>query len=155
MAKAEIQKKLCLTLQQSLPDIRKIAGWTAQDLAELLGVARQTIGNWESVPPRSKITYPQYLAIRALLNQEIKSSGNKRLGEIVINRLDSPFLKEMSPETLSTLTAGLSLLSEPMTSLCQQMTPAIEEIANVIGQHLTELLEHKDIDKQCKHQDSK
>lgn len=64
-------------LRRDLPTIRSIAGWSAERLAELLGVSRVTVVNLENT--ENKMSVIQYLAIRKLIDEEIKDSGNSRL----------------------------------------------------------------------------
>lgn len=55
--------------RKNLPIFRKAVGWSGEYLAELLDVSRATIINIESKD--GKMSVVQYLAIRALLNEEI------------------------------------------------------------------------------------
>ena len=78
-------------LRRALPTIRIIAGWSAARLAELLGVTRATIVTLENT--EYKMSIIQYLAIRKLLEEEIKDSSNQRLAatiEILVDREDIP-----------------------------------------------------------------
>ena len=61
-------------LQKNLYSIRKIAGWKAKDLANRLGVTKQTISNLET--GKVKMTQVQYIAIRAVFEYEIASNPN-------------------------------------------------------------------------------
>ncbi len=75
--------------RRDLSTIRNLAGWSAARLAELLGVTRATIVTIENT--EYKMTVIQYLAIRKLLDEEIKDSSNHKLGaaiEILIDRED-------------------------------------------------------------------
>ena len=56
-------------LQENLASIRKIAGWTAEDLGELLGVSKQNISNLEN--DNTKLSQAQYVAIRHFLDYQI------------------------------------------------------------------------------------
>ena len=63
-------------LQRNLPLLRACAGWTAQDLADLLEVSRQSISAWENYDSNGKkkgvkLSKTQYLAIRKLLDDEV------------------------------------------------------------------------------------
>jgi transcriptional regulator with XRE-family HTH domain len=55
-----------------LAAIRKIAGWTAEELGDMIGVTKQTISNLET--GNSKMTPTQYIAIRAVLDSEMERS---------------------------------------------------------------------------------
>ena len=63
-------------LQAYLALIRCCAGWTAANLAEKLGVKRQTISTIEQGEEKYKMTRMQYLAIRKVIDDEIASSGD-------------------------------------------------------------------------------
>ncbi len=80
-------------LRRDLPTIRSIAGWSAERLAELLGVSRATIVNLENT--ENKMSIIQYLAIRKLIDEEIKESYNQQLEWAVsffVDREDVPEL---------------------------------------------------------------
>ena len=66
------EKKINL-LQQNLSSIRKIAGWTTEELGDKIGVTKQTISNLEN--NKTPMNFTQYIAIRAVLDCEIE--GNK------------------------------------------------------------------------------
>ena len=59
-------------LQENLSAIRKIAGWTAEQLAEKIGVTKQTISNLET--GKSQMSLTQYIAIRTILDHEIETN---------------------------------------------------------------------------------
>ncbi|MGN8695548.1 helix-turn-helix transcriptional regulator [Bacillota bacterium HCP3S3_F1_1] len=61
-------------LQNNLPSLRKLAGWTAEDLGDKVGVTKQTISNLET--GRTKMSKIQYIAIRAVLDYEAQSNQN-------------------------------------------------------------------------------
>lgn len=76
-------------LQVNLNSIRKIAGWTAQDLGNKIGVTKQTISNLEN--QKTEMTLTQYIAIRTVLDYEIENnSSNKVLPQVVHILLDVP-----------------------------------------------------------------
>ena len=79
-------------LQQHLSVIRKVAGWTAEDLGKLIGVTRQTISNLEK-STTTTMSKTQYIAIRAVLDYEIESSKNdtlRRVVQILVDKEDIP-----------------------------------------------------------------
>lgn len=59
-------------LQDNLSVIRKIAGWTAEELGEKIGVTKQTISNLENKKTPMNLT--QYIAIRTVLDYEIENN---------------------------------------------------------------------------------
>lgn len=69
------EKQICISrLQDNLAAIRRIAGWTAEQLGERIGVTKQTISNLEN--KKTPMTLTQYIAIRAVLDYEIKNNPN-------------------------------------------------------------------------------
>lgn len=84
--KKEMEKRI-QKLQDNLPAIRKIAGWRAVDLGELIGVTKQSISNLET--HKSKLTLTQYIAIRHMIDYQIKThQENTALKQIVPLLLD-------------------------------------------------------------------
>lgn len=76
-----------LLLQQNLAAIRKIAGWTAEQLADRIGVTKQTISNLET--GRTPMNLTQYIAIRAILDHEIETNKeNTVLPQVVTILVD-------------------------------------------------------------------
>ena len=61
-------------LQENLQTIRKVAGWTTEELGQKIGVTKQTISNLEN--KNTKMTKTQYIAIRAILDYEIDLNEN-------------------------------------------------------------------------------
>ena len=57
-------------LQENLQTIRKLVGWTIDELGEKIGVSQQTISNLENV--NTKMSLTQYIAIRAVLDYEVQ-----------------------------------------------------------------------------------
>ena len=82
--KEKKQKQIQL-LQQNLCSIRKIAGWTAEQLGEKIGVTKQTISNLEN--SKSPMNLTQYIAIRSILDYEIESNPDNTVLPQVINIL--------------------------------------------------------------------
>lgn len=82
--KEKKQKQIQL-LQQNLCSIRKIAGWTAEQLGEKIGVTKQTISNLENSKTPMNLT--QYIAIRSILDYEIESNRDNTVLPQVINIL--------------------------------------------------------------------
>ena len=61
-------------LQRNLPSLRKLAGWTAENLGDKIGVTKQTISNLET--GRTVMSKIQYIAIRAVMDYEAKTNQN-------------------------------------------------------------------------------
>lgn len=87
------QQKHIRRLQDNLASIRKIAGWTAEQLGEKIGVTKQTISNLEN--NKSPMNLTQYIAIRSVLDHEIQSNHeNTVLPEVVAILLDNDDIDE-------------------------------------------------------------
>jgi transcriptional regulator with XRE-family HTH domain len=82
--KEKKQKQIQL-LQQNLCSIRKIAGWTAEQLGEKIGVTKQTISNLEN--SKTPMSLTQYIAIRSILDYEIESNKDNTVLQPVITVL--------------------------------------------------------------------
>ncbi len=87
--KASIEK-----LRRNLPTIRNIAGWSAERLAELLDVSRATVVTLENT--ENKMSVMQYLAIRKLLDEEIKDGTNQQLARAVEFLIDCDDIPEIA-----------------------------------------------------------
>ncbi len=89
----KIQQKQIRRLQDNLSSIRKIAGWTAEQLGEKIGVTKQTISNLEN--RKSPMNLTQYIAIRSVIDHEIQNNPeNTVLPEVVTILLDKDDIDE-------------------------------------------------------------
>lgn len=87
-------------LKSNLLAIRKFAGWTTQELGDLIGVSKQTISNLERKEDY-QMTLTQYLAIRAVLGAEIEAHPeNELLKTAVAVLVDDENLSEEEQEML-------------------------------------------------------
>jgi transcriptional regulator with XRE-family HTH domain len=59
-------------LQDNLGIIRKLAGWTVEELGDRIGVTKQTISNLEN--RKTEMSLPQYIAIRSAIQYEIETN---------------------------------------------------------------------------------
>lgn len=74
-------------MQSKLKPIRQIAGWTAEQLGQKIGVSKQTISNLENM--RSPMSLTKYIAIRTILDYEIETNKeNIVLPQVVSILLD-------------------------------------------------------------------
>lgn len=89
----DITNEKIFKLQKNLPIIRNLAGWTAEDLGDRIGVTRQTITNIEKSETLS-MTKTQYIAIRAVLEYEIEQSKNAVLADSISVLVDADDLSE-------------------------------------------------------------
>ena len=99
-------------LQDNLSAIRKIAGWTAQDLGKKIGVTKQTISNIEN--KKTEMTLTQYIAIRTVLDYEMENNkANEVLPQVVHLLLDVPDekLTDAEHQRLNEATATLAAAS--------------------------------------------
>lgn len=85
------QEIIC-RFQDSLSTLRKVAGWSAEDLGKQLDVTRQTIVNLET--GRIKMTKIQYLAIRMAFQREIEEHENKTLEKVLVLLVDAEGLDQ-------------------------------------------------------------
>lgn len=83
-------------LTENLPTIRKVAGWSSEELGDLIGVTKQTISNIET--HKSQMSKTQYIAIRAVIDYEIQENPDnellKKTVSILLDSDDSPESKK-------------------------------------------------------------
>lgn len=93
-------------LQTNLSSLRKIAGWTAEDLGNELDVTKQTISNLET--GKTKMSRVQYIAIRAVLDMKAKKNENlSKAMNLVLNDDDSTAKEqEKNEEKVKTVAAA-------------------------------------------------
>lgn len=104
MAVPEIERRWIGKFQENLSIIRKVAGWTTQELADELGVARQTVSNLETgKTPMSKL---QYLALRTVFNAEIAEHDNRDLARVITTLVDEPLRGEENGDDADDATEG-------------------------------------------------
>lgn len=72
-------------LQKNLSTIRKIAGWTTEQMGNKIGVTKQTISNLEN--GKNPMSFTQYIAIRAILDHEIETNTNNEVLPKVVSIL--------------------------------------------------------------------
>lgn len=65
--------------------MRKIAGWTAEELGTIIGLSKQTIIGFEN-DPNIDLSYVQYIALLAVFEQKAKDDENESL-EAILNLL--------------------------------------------------------------------
>ncbi len=93
--------------QSCLPTLRKVAGWTAEDLGNKLDVSRQTIINLES--KKIEMTKIQYIAFRTVFEAEATTSNNDTLGNLIKILVDSDSVPdEKKDELKQTVSAAVS-----------------------------------------------
>lgn len=143
MSDIEKKQKQTKLLQQNLRSIRQIAGWTAEQLGEKIGVTKQTISDLENI--KRPMTLTQYLALRSILNEEICSNSNnaallRQVIEILVDNgaeleeekyLEIKDTVETVAATAKTGKKGTSLDKVFMTLL--RATPGIASALTTLG----------------------
>ena len=119
-------------LQKNLATLRKIAGWSAEDLADMIGVTRQTIVNLEN-NSNYQMTKIQYIAIRAVMEAEIESSSNSTLGQVINILIDTDDVSEEKKETVQkTVTEATNSLGRRAGSVAAGIA-AIAALSPILG----------------------
>ncbi len=108
MSENEKREKQIKKLQQNLSAIRKIAGWTAEQLGDKIGVTKQTISNLEN--GKTPMTFTQYIAIRSILDYEVETNKeNTVLPQVITILLDKG--DELSEEDYSKVKEAIETVS--------------------------------------------
>lgn len=108
----DTKKEQIQLLQKHLSSIRKIAGWTSEQLGDKIGVTKQTISNLENSKTQMSLT--QYIAIRAVLDYEIQTNKENvvlaQVVEILLNRNEefTDEEREKISESVETIAATAS-----------------------------------------------
>lgn len=123
-------------LQENLRSIRMIAGWTTEDLGNKIGVTKQTISNIEN--HKVKLTQTQYIAIRAVLEYEIKENPkNVVLAQVIPILLDyeDENKKDEIKEAVETIAATASggIQGEQLLTVSNALLNPLIEAGNFIG----------------------
>lgn len=80
MNNEKLQKDMDI-LSANLVLIRKTAKWSTQDLGDMVGLSKVTISNIEN--KKCPLTQIQYIAIRSVIDYEIKENKNEKLGKVM------------------------------------------------------------------------
>ena len=72
-------------MKKHLKSLRKIAGWTEDELGAIIGLSKQTINGFEN-NPKTPLSYVQYIALLAVFEQKAKDDKNESL-EAILNLL--------------------------------------------------------------------
>ena len=99
-------------LQRNLSSVRVIAGINATSLANILGLTKQAISNWELM--KTEMSYSQYLAVCMLLIDALKNNPNnivlQKVVETIIVNVEKIKLSEIV--TIENVLAALASLKE-------------------------------------------
>ncbi len=102
------RKRQILLLQSNLSSIRKIAGWTTEQMGEKIGVTKQTISNLEN--GKTPMNFTQYIAIRSVLDCEIEENKeNEVLGQVIEILLDRG--AELDDESYEKVKGGIDTVA--------------------------------------------
>ena len=72
-------------LQRNLANIRVIAGINASSIANILGLTKQAISNWELM--KTEMSYSHYLAVCMLLIESLKNNPNNIVLQKVVEMI--------------------------------------------------------------------
>lgn len=82
------EKRMIAKFQRNLEALRQIAGWSVEDLAQKIGVNKQTIRNLELAAKSGKNGKPemsklQYIGLRAVFDYEAQQNQNDLLAQVM------------------------------------------------------------------------
>lgn len=132
-------------LQKNLPMLRKLYGWTMEQLADRIGVTKQTVSNLEHGSP--KMTQIQYIAIRSIFEAEANNRDeDERLNLLRILSLicdDNPEITdeqrektlEMSNVIAGAAASGVAVTAGVLTSSLSSLgiVAAIPAVGPILG----------------------
>ena len=107
----EMTQARIVFLQEHLPAIRKLFGWSAAVLGDKIGVTKQTISNLEN--KKTEMTKTQYIAVRAVMEYEIRNRNDSTyLLEIAAALLDLDSLSDIEQKRISEALAFVSFAAD-------------------------------------------
>lgn len=129
-----------IRLQDNLSCIRKLAGWTAEDLAEQLGVTKQTISNIET--KRTTMTKMQYIALRAVFDKRMEELEDSKVlakaVEILVDAEDAEYSAEQFDaarrgfaDAANAASAGVT--GPGLAGIINSIAPFVDVAANTIA----------------------
>ena len=113
------QRQQIKFLQDNLGTFRKLASWSMEQLADRIGVSKQTASNLEK--KKTEMTLTQYIAIRAVLDYETQINEDNIALRRAINVLLNEN-REYSPEEQKSYAAKLAVAA---AALAGGATPAM------------------------------
>lgn len=130
-------------MKRNLRTLRKLAGWTAEDLGEKLGVYKQTICNLEG--ENSTMSLMQYIAIRSVLETEAATHKEKEaLAKAIPLLLDdvhevSEHKRKLVEQKVNQVakTASSGIDQETLTTLFTVMLSTIGVVASLVAANNT------------------
>lgn len=110
------QRTQIARLQKNLCALRRIAGWTMEDLGGRIGVTKQTISNLENVNKNTRMTLTQYLAIRSVLDYEAAQRLERDKSDTLLLLAIRKVLDEdLDEDTLEDAEDNVTLLASAVT----------------------------------------
>ena len=112
----ENEKQSAITimrLQDNLSTLRKICGWTTQQLGDKIGVTKQTISNLEN--GKTTMSKLQYMGLRLVFQDEVEvsSSENAKLLKLAMDKLlDAELSSEEMDEYESKMRGAASIIND-------------------------------------------
>ena len=85
--------------QRNLATFRKLAGWTAEELGQKVGLTKQSIHNLECIPCKVRLSPGYYVAIRSAFENEADSRAKK--DDIVLRQALNILLNQKETDTAS------------------------------------------------------
>lgn len=100
-------------LEKCLSSVRVIAGWSLEELGQMLGMTRQNVYGIEKGP--THLNQAQYIAIRHLIDyREKKDPENKTLPMMVHLLLDSPEIQDSDFEAINGVADNIAAAASSM-----------------------------------------
>ena len=134
-----------MNLAQKLTYLRDKKGCSQEDVADALGVSRQTVSKWElgnAVPDTSKIVDLSSwynVSTDYLLKDEFDGDGFGEVDRVVIKFMNSArAMNEMSDDLIEIARDGVispeeRLRLKEMTKMLDQVQNSVDELRNIIG----------------------
>lgn len=82
--------------QRNLETLRKLAGWSADQLGEKVNLSKQTIRNMEAIDPKAEISAENYIKLRKVLEAEANSRAEQ--GDQLLRQAIDVLLNAEEPE---------------------------------------------------------
>lgn len=124
----DLQRKID-TMQKNLYQLRRIAGWTAEELGDKLGVTKQTIRNIET--RKVKLSQMQYIAIRTVFEFEKKS--NTVLANVITVLLDEENEEETKEEKINKAVKIIATTSSSKEMSEEQVLTLTDALLDSLG----------------------
>ena len=133
-----------MNIAQKLTYLRDKKGCSQEDVADALGVSRQTVSKWElgnAVPDTSKIVDVSTwynVSTDYLLKDEFEGDGSGRVDRVVIKFMNSArAMNEMSDDLIEIARDGVISPEErvrlkEMSKMLEQVQNSVDELRNII-----------------------